>query len=148
MYVTKLIYSNPFITEEMAAVVAQKVFGLTYLPCNVKWRGNPAIQAGDAIRVVDRDGVKHTVLVMSQTLNFGGGLNANITCPGETGEEADGVYGAGTTTGQQIAAAVGQVDADLKLYIADICELTLQRANAYTDDAIEAAIVGALEASY
>ena len=119
MYATKLIYSNPFITEEMATAVAAKVLGIYYLPCNVKWRGVPAHQASDALRVVDRDGVKHTVLIMSQTINFGGGMNGNISCPGETGEEADGTYG--TTTGQQISAATGQLDADLKKYIAE-CE--------------------------
>lgn len=134
MYATKLIYSNPFITEEMARSVASKVFGLTYLPCNVKWRGNPAHQAGDALRVVDRDGVRHVVLIMSQTINFGGGLNSTIACPGETGEEADGAFS--SPTGQQISAAIGQVDADLKQYISDVCKLTLQQAKQYTDDVL------------
>lgn len=146
MYSTKLIYSNPFITEEMAQAIASKAFGLSYLPCNIKWRGNAAHQAGDALRVVDRDGVRHTVLIMSQTINFGGGMNGTISCPGETGEEVDGAYG--MTTGQKIAAAVGQVDADLKLYIAEVCKLTLEQAYAYTDEAIETEITTALEASY
>lgn len=134
MYSTKLIYSNPFITEAMAERIGQKVFGLTYMPCNVTWRGNPAHQAGDALRVIDRSGEIHTVLIMSQTINFGGGLNAKIACPGETGEEADGAMT--TPTGRQIAAALGQVDADFKQYVAEVCKLTLQQAKAYTDEAV------------
>lgn len=131
---TKLIYSNPFITEAMAKRISEKVFGLTYMPCNVKWRGNPAHQAGDAVRVVDRSGEKHIVLIMQQTFNFGGGLNAQISCPGVTDEEADGAMT--TPTGQQISAAMGQVDADLKAYISEIAQLTLNAAKEYTDEAV------------
>lgn len=134
MYSTKLIYTNPFITEAMAKRISEKVFGLTYMPCNVSWRGNPAHEAGDAVRVVDRYGVKHTVLIMQQTINFGGGLSAQISCPGETGEEADGAMS--SPTGQQISAAMGQVDADMKAYIAEISKLTLQAAKEYTDEAL------------
>lgn len=134
MYSTKLIYTNPFITEAMAKRISAKVFGLTYMPCNVKWRGNPAHQAGDAVRVVDRSGEKHVVLIMQQTINFGGGLNANISCPGETSENADGAMT--SPTGQQISAALGQVDADLKQYISEVCTLVLEQAKQYTDDKI------------
>lgn len=144
MYATKLIYSNPFITEAMAKRISDKVFGLTYMPCNVKWRGNPAHQAGDALRVVDRNGVKHTVLIMSQTISFG--LNSQISCPGETGEEADGAMT--SPTGQQISSAMGQVDADLKAYIAEVCKLTLESANKYTDEQLSEVILEALEGEY
>ena len=134
MYSTKLIYTNPFITEEMAEKISAKVFGLTYMPCNVKWRGNPAHQAGDAVRVVDRSGVKHVVLLMQQTTNFGGGMNSNISCPGETSENADGAMT--SPTGQQIAAATGQLDADLKQYISEVTNMVLEQAKQYTDDAV------------
>lgn len=134
MYSTKLIYTNPFITEAMAKRISDKVFGLVYMPCNVKWRGNPAHQAGDAVRVVDRYGEKHVVLIMQQTIDFGGGLNAQISCPGEIDEEADGVVT--TPTGQQISAALGQLDADLKAYVAEVSKLVLKEAKEYTDDAL------------
>lgn len=146
MYKTKIVYTNPFITEAMARRVANKVFGLTYMPCNVKFRGNPAHQAGDALRVVDRFGETHTVLIMSQTVSFGGGLNSQISCPGEIAEEAEGAMT--SPTGQKIAAALGQVDADYKKYVAEVCRLTLQQANTYTDEALEATIIEALGASY
>lgn len=77
-------YSNPFIYEKMVADVSENVKSITYTPSMVKHRGNPAIQAGDIVSVLDKDGVKHIVLVMQQTMSFGGGMNAQITCPGET----------------------------------------------------------------
>lgn len=139
MYSTKLIYSNPFIqTDALAKRIADKVFGLSYMPSKIHWRGNPAVQAGDALRLTDRAGETHTILVMAQTINFSGGLSSEISCPGEIAEEADGVMP--TPAGQQISTAVGQLDADLKLYIAEVCRLTLQQANSYTDEAIAAAL--------
>lgn len=142
MYSTKIVYTNPFITEAMAKRVAKNVFGLTYMPCNVKFRGNPAHQAGDAIRVIDRFGDTHTVLIMSQTISFGGGLNSQISCPGEIAEEAEGAMS--SPTGQKIAAAIGQVDVDSKKYVAEVGAQILAEAKKYTDESI----AEALEASY
>lgn len=146
MVSTKICYSNPFVTEAMAKRLSTKVFGLCYMPSSTKWRGNPALEAGDALRVIDRFGEVHTVLIMSQTINFGGGMNAQISCPGEIAEEAEAAMS--TPTGQKIAAAIGQVDVDFKKYVAEVCKLTLQQANTYTDESIEEQISLALEGSY
>lgn len=146
MYSTKLIYSNPFITEAMAEKISAKVFGLQYMPCNVKFRGNPAHQAGDALRVVDRSGNKHTVLIMSQTINFGGGLNTQISCPGET--EEDAAEAVTTPTGQKIQTVYGQVSAEYKLYADELAKKTLEAAKTYTDEQIAQNITDALGGSY
>lgn len=140
MYATKILYSNPFVTEAIARRMSEKLFGLTFQPCNVRWRGNAAHEAGDAVRLIDRAGNVHIVLIMSQVMDFGGGLSSQISCPGDTGEEADGMMT--TPTGQQISVAMGQVDADLKKYIAEVCQLTLQQANAYTDEAVGGIVDG------
>ena len=81
---TNITFENPYITAAMADSVYNKVNNLIYTPCQVKWRGNPAIQAGDIVEVLDKDNVPHNVLVMSQTLKIGGGLNATIDCKGTT----------------------------------------------------------------
>lgn len=77
-------YTNPFIYEKMVSDISANVNNITYTPAKVKYRGNPAVQAGDIVTVPDNDGVDHTVLVMQQTLNFGGGMNAEISCFGQT----------------------------------------------------------------
>ncbi len=82
---TNINFENPYITDQMADDIYSKIKNnVIYTPCQVKWRGNPAIQAGDALKVLDKDGETHTVLVMSQSLMVGGGCNANIECKGQT----------------------------------------------------------------
>ena len=77
-------YTNPLITSKMVESISAVVEGVTYTPARVKHRGNPAFEVGDIVTVPDRDGNYHTVLIMQQTMNFGGGMNAEITCPGQT----------------------------------------------------------------
>ena len=79
---TQITFENPYITETMADDIFATVNGLTYTPCKVKWRGNPAIQAGDIVQVFDKDDIPHNVLIMSQSLIIGGGCNATIECKG------------------------------------------------------------------
>lgn len=79
-----LNFENPYITDAMADAIYTKVNGFTYTPCQVKWRGSPAIQAGDMVQALDQDSTPHTVLIMSQSLKLGGGCNATIDCKGKT----------------------------------------------------------------
>ena len=77
-------YTNPLITSKMVDAITAVVQGVSYTPSKVKHRGNPALEAGDIVTVPDKNGDYHTVLIMQQTLTFGGGMNAVITCPGQT----------------------------------------------------------------
>ena len=77
-------FENPYITDKMADDIYNKINTFTYTPCQVKWRGNPAIQAGDMLQTLDKDGNAHKVLVMSQSLKVGGGCNTSIDCKGKT----------------------------------------------------------------
>lgn len=79
-----LSYSNPMIYEKMVEPISNLIKGVIYTPSRVKYRGNPALQAGDIVTVPDKDGTYHTVLIMQQTLSFGGGMNGEISCPGKT----------------------------------------------------------------
>jgi hypothetical protein len=81
---TEINYENPYITAAMADDVYASFLDLTYTPCQVKWRGNPAVQAGDIVSVPDKDEIYHTVLVMSQNIRIGGGLNSTIDCKGKS----------------------------------------------------------------
>ena len=77
-------FENPYITEQMATDVYEDFKNFTYTPCQIKWRGNPAIQAGDIVHAIDSNGESHNVLVMSQTIKIGGGLNQTIDCKGKS----------------------------------------------------------------
>lgn len=81
---TEINFENPFITDEMADILWAKANNTTYTPCKVKWRGNPAVQAGDIVSAIDKNGTAHTVFVMSQQIVVGGGLNSTIECKGKS----------------------------------------------------------------
>lgn len=81
---TEVNFENPFITSVLADIAWNRVNAITYTPCKVKWRGDPSVQAGDVVSVIDANGTAHTVYVMSQNIVVGGGLNSTIECKGKS----------------------------------------------------------------
>lgn len=69
---------NPLIqTSEMARMIAQKCLALSKdsrRDLDLNWRGNPALQLGDRIRVRDTRNAEADFYTVSQTLTFDGGL--------------------------------------------------------------------------
>ena len=74
--------TNPYMTVEQATVVLSQISGKSLMPCKLKWRGNPAVEAGDSVTVTGRDGKALTVYVMEQRMTIKGGMSADITCYG------------------------------------------------------------------
>lgn len=72
--------TNPYITQGVAETVFESLDGKTMMPCKVKWRGNPATEAGDIVSVTDSAGGALTVYLMEQVLHVKGGMYAEITC--------------------------------------------------------------------
>ena len=105
-------YTNPFIYEKMVPAVSALVQDITYTPVKLKHRGNPALQAGDVVIAPDKDGVYHNVLVMQQTMNFGGGMNSEISCSGKT--EKTTSFSANSPITSQIKKEVQQSSFDLE----------------------------------
>ena len=79
--------TNPYMTAEQATVVLAQISGKSLMPCKLKWRGNPAVEAGDSVTMTGRDGKALTVYVMEQRMTIKGGMSADITCYGT--EDAD-----------------------------------------------------------
>lgn len=101
-------YTNPLITADMLNAVQSNMPVTEYMPCSVQWRGNPAFEAGDVVTVIDRYGTKWSVPIMQQTLEFRGGLSADLRAPGLT-EEAAKFQSSST-----LDRSVRRVRADLK----------------------------------
>lgn len=74
--------TNPYMTAEQAAVVLAQISGKSLMPCKLKWRGNPSVEAGDSLTVTGRDGKALTAYVMEQRMTIKGGMSADITCYG------------------------------------------------------------------
>lgn len=124
---TQINFENPYITEAMADDIYASVNNFTYTPCTVKWRGNPAIQAGDIIGAYDKNDFQHTVLVMSQSVKIGGGCNATISCKGNgttksefsnrfesVGQKIERIY---STLEQQILEATNAITGNTGGYV-------------------------------
>lgn len=111
-----LVYTNPLICEKMVPSIQAVVQGISYTPAKLKHRGNPAFQAGDIVTVPDGDGVYHTVLIQQQTMTFGGGMNSEISCPGQTADTAN--FNANSPVSTQIKQEVDQSRAEIEYQIA------------------------------
>lgn len=73
---------NPYMTAEVAETVFAKIDGKTVRPCTVKWRGNPAVEAGDIVSVIGGSGENLTAYVMELKTQIKGGMSADLTCYG------------------------------------------------------------------
>lgn len=73
---------NPYMTAEVAETVFAEINGKTMRPCTVKWRGNPAVEAGDIISVTGGSGENLTAYVMELKTQIKGGMSADLTCYG------------------------------------------------------------------
>ena len=80
-------FENPFMSQAILDEIFERIGTPTYTPMQVKWRGNPAIEAGDIVTVEDHSGTPQTVFVMEQTIRVSGGLHSEIKCFGSSDEE-------------------------------------------------------------
>lgn len=82
-----ITYTNPFITQTELDNLCEgllQVDGITVTPCDVAWRSNPCVDAGDIVSVVDKDGNNLSVYVMERVVRITGGLAEELHCYGET----------------------------------------------------------------
>lgn len=81
---------NPLVKENDAAMIRNWLFAsvppISFLPCEIEWRGDPRIEAGDLISVYDENGTTYDIFVAEQDLDLTGGLSAKIICPTGDGE--------------------------------------------------------------
>lgn len=76
-----IVATNPYMTEDVAADVFAKISGKSMMPCEINWRGNPALEAGDAVTVIGLDGTTElTAYIMEQHLTVKGGMSAESSC--------------------------------------------------------------------
>lgn len=80
-------FENPFMTQDVLDGIFAAVGTFSFTPAQLKWRGNPAVEAGDIIVAVDKNGISRSVYVMEQTIRVSGGLHSEIKCYGSS--EAD-----------------------------------------------------------
>ena len=82
-------YSNPWVTEISQVYDLALYLNETYTPMTVKWRGDPALEIGDAIQVNGK-----LCYIMEQTFELDGGLRHTIKS--YSGESSQMVLGSTT----------------------------------------------------
>lgn len=80
-------FDNPWMTQDILDGIYDKARQVNYTPAQIKWRGNPMVEAGDIVVADDKYGVSHAIYVMEQTLKIGGGMQSEVKCYGKS--EAD-----------------------------------------------------------
>lgn len=79
-----ITFENPFMTQEILSNIFAPIDTLSYTPAQLKWRGNPQVEAGDIVIADDKDGISRKLLVMEQTIKISGGMYSEIKCYGES----------------------------------------------------------------
>lgn len=77
-------FENPWMTQQILDGILAKVGQASYTPSQIKWRGNPMVEAGDIVFAEDKYGVSHAVYIMEQTLKIGGGMHSEIKSYGKS----------------------------------------------------------------
>jgi hypothetical protein len=73
---TQITLENNVMTQVLLDNLYNKIKSINYYPYDLKWRGNPALEAGDWITMADRKGNKFKVPNFNYKLSFSGGLTA------------------------------------------------------------------------
>lgn len=77
-----ITFMNPYMTQERLEKLFPLFNGLTYQPCELKWRGDPSLEVSDILKVKEQN-----ILIMENTIVFDGGMSSTIECRGQNEKE-------------------------------------------------------------
>lgn len=72
----QITLENKVMTQDMLDSIYEQLKTINYYPYELSWRGNPAIEAGDWLKLEDKQGNMFKTPNLSYTLEFKGGLTA------------------------------------------------------------------------
>lgn len=75
-------FSNPFMTQDILNKIYGFMGGLVYQPCTLKILGDPRLEVGDIVTVVDKDSKEYKVPIMAMDMEYDGGITTTITAYG------------------------------------------------------------------
>ncbi|MCX0399611.1 interleukin-like EMT inducer domain-containing protein [Clostridium perfringens] len=142
----KIVFNNPIITKEILSDIYTKYNGFKYIPYTVKWKGNPAIMAGDILNLTDLNGNKYNALIMEQKFTYKNGISSEVKAKGKTkqGSSFDS-KGSVTQSMERYSIEKANIKKALidKASINDLTAVDAKIQRLYTDDltAIRADIV-------
>lgn len=84
----KIVFNNPIITKEILSDIYTKYNGFKYISYTAKWKGNPAIMAGDILNLTDLNGNKYNALIMEQKFTYKNGISSEVKAKGKTRQDS------------------------------------------------------------
>lgn len=130
--IANIVMSNPVMKQEWLDNLFESVKGFNFYPASFSFMGDPRLDVGDIIVVIDATGNPINVPVMSHTLTYDGGLLSSVASYGERENSAEG----------PTAIAVQQMRND----ILTLQEITAQKATFVQLSAVDAKVTN-LQAS-
>ncbi|WP_283671781.1 hypothetical protein [Clostridium perfringens] len=142
----KIIFDNPVITKEILNDIYSKYDGFKYIPYAAKWKGNPAIMAGDVLGLTDIKGNKYNALIMEQKFVYKNGISSEVKAKGKSKQESNfDSKGSITKTMERYSIEQANIKKALidKANINDLTAVNAKIERLYTEDltAIRADIV-------
>jgi hypothetical protein len=108
-----ITFVNPIITEAEINQLYANYTNLSFQPSTCEWRGNPCVECGDVVSVVDKNGNEYSVWVARQDIDLTGGLSITTHCPsGDSDVSFD-------TLNDEIRQALNKQYTDLQQAIVD-----------------------------
>lgn len=83
---TGITFSNNFMTQGLLDELYKSVCGITYQPATVKIFGDLRLELGDIVTVVDTDGKKYKIPIMSIETEYDGGVTTTFASFGGADE--------------------------------------------------------------
>ena len=111
----ELEFQNPWITEKIITDIYNKLKESSYLGYSLKFQGDLSLDPYDIITIKDKNNVIRKVPILSQTLNFNGGLTAEIGAKGQT-KNKNNFQTNGTTETKINRFTAGQTGLKEKMY--------------------------------
>ncbi|MDM0501814.1 hypothetical protein QTH00_02920 [Clostridium perfringens] len=142
----KIVFNNPIITKEILSDIYTKYNGFKYIPYTAKWKGNPAIMAGDILNLTDLNGNKYNALIMEQKFTYKNGISSEVKAKGKTRQDSS-FDNKGSVTQSMERYSIEQANIKKALIdkasINDLTAVDAKIQRLYTDDltAIRADIV-------
>ena len=84
----KIVFNNPIITKEILSDIYTKYNGFKYISYTAKWKGNPAIMAGDILNLTDLNGNKYNALIMEQKFTYKNSISSEVKAKGKTRQDS------------------------------------------------------------
>ena len=88
--IANIVMDNPAMTQERLDNLFNLVKGFSFYPASFSFMGDPRLDVGDIIVVIDATGNPINVPVMNHTLTYDGGLLSSVASYGERENAAEG----------------------------------------------------------